>query len=79
MFNRQPAHRIPDSPELTKNQIRLGQSAMANRDTNIADLCRELGISRATLYRYVGPAGQLRDHARRVLKVEPDTLPAASA
>lgn len=65
--------------ELTKNQIRLAQSAMANRDTNITDLCRELGISRATLYRYVGPAGQLRDHARRVLKVERETLPAASA
>lgn len=64
---------------MTKTQIRLAQSAMANRDTNVADLCRELRISRATLYRYVGPAGQLRDHARRVLKIEPDTLPKANA
>lgn len=64
--------------ELTKNQIRLAQSAMANRDTNIADLCRELGISRATLYRYVGPAGQLRDHAKRVLKVGAETLQSTS-
>ncbi len=33
---------------------------MANRDTNVADLCNELGISRATLYRYVGPDGRNR-------------------
>jgi transposase-like protein len=51
---------------------------MANRDTNIADLCRELGISRATLYRYVGPAGQMLDHAKRVLKVPSDTPNAVS-
>lgn len=65
--------------ELTKNQIRLAQSFMVNRDTNIADLCRELRISRATLYRYVGPAGQLRDHAKRVLKTEHETLTTANS
>ncbi len=53
--------------ELTKNQIRLAQSAMANRDTHVADLCRELGISRATLYRYVSPDGDLRDHGSKAL------------
>jgi len=53
--------------ELTKNQIRLAQSAMANRDTQVADLCRELKISRATLYRYVGPDGGLRAHGLRAL------------
>ena len=40
--------------ELTKNQVRIAQSAMANRDTHVAQLCEELDISRATLYRYVG-------------------------
>ncbi|EFO28790.1 resolvase domain-containing protein [Roseibium sp. TrichSKD4] len=63
---------------LTKNQIRLAQAAMANRDTNVADLCSELGITRATLYRYVGPTGQLRDHAKRVLKIDKQPLPAAN-
>lgn len=53
--------------ELTKNQIRLAQSAMVNRDTHVADLCAELKVSRATLYRYVGPSGELRDHGRRAL------------
>jgi DNA invertase Pin-like site-specific DNA recombinase len=53
--------------ELTKNQIRLAQSTMANRDTHVADLCAELKISRATLYRYVSPAGELRDRGRKAL------------
>jgi DNA invertase Pin-like site-specific DNA recombinase len=55
--------------ELTKNQIRLAQSAMANRDTHVAALCKELDISRATLYRYVGPDGALRSHAIKALDV----------
>ena len=54
--------------ELTKNQIRLAQSAMANRETHVAQLCEELDISRATLYRYVGPDGALRSHALKVLE-----------
>ena len=54
--------------ELTKNQIRLAQSAMANRDTHVAQLCEELNISRATLYRYVGPDGALRSHALKALE-----------
>jgi DNA invertase Pin-like site-specific DNA recombinase len=54
--------------ELTKNQIRFAQSAMANRETRVAQLCEELDISRATLYRYVGPDGALRGHALKALE-----------
>lgn len=53
---------------LTKAQIRLTQAAMANRDTSVADLCRELGVSRATLYRHVAPDGSLRPQGEAVLK-----------
>jgi DNA invertase Pin-like site-specific DNA recombinase len=53
---------------LTKAQVRLAQAAMANRDTSVTALCRELDVQRATLYRYVGPDGALRDHGRRVLE-----------
>lgn len=52
---------------LTKAQVRLAQAAMANRDTSVAELCRELGIRPVTLYRYVGPDGALRDYGMRVL------------
>ena len=40
---------------------------MADRETHVAELCTELKISRATLYRYANPAGELRDHGRKVL------------
>ena len=30
-------------------------------------LCRELGINPVTLYRYVGPQGQVREHSEKVL------------
>ena len=52
---------------LTKSQVRLAQAAMAQRDTSVSDLCKELGIERVTLYRYVGPKGELRDYGKRVL------------
>ena len=52
---------------LTKAQVRLAQAAMAQRDTSVSDLCKELGIERVTLYRYVGPNGELRDYGKRVL------------
>ena len=30
------------------------------RDTKVGDLCAELGVTRQTLYRFVGPKGELR-------------------
>jgi DNA invertase Pin-like site-specific DNA recombinase len=53
--------------ELSKAQVRLAQAAMRNRDTTVSALCKELGITRVTLYRYVSPTGQLRDHGKEVL------------
>ena len=53
---------------LTKAQVRLAQAAMANRDTSVAELCRELGIKPVTLYRYVDPKGNLRAYGKRVLE-----------
>ncbi|MEM6942456.1 MAG: recombinase family protein [Pseudomonadota bacterium] len=52
---------------LTKSQIRRAQAAMAKRDTSVAALAEELGIARVTLYRYVSPNGDLREHAKKVL------------
>ena len=45
----------------------MAQASMKNKDTSVSDLCKELGISRQTLYRYVGPEGQLRDYGFKVL------------
>ena len=40
---------------------------MQNRDTSVGELCKELGIRRPTLYRYIGPNGELREFGNRVL------------
>lgn len=40
---------------------------MAQPDTNVTALCKELGITRHTLYRHVSPTGQLRDDAHKLL------------
>ena len=52
---------------LTKAQVRLAQAAMSNRDTSVAQLAKELGVKPVTIYRYVGPNGELRENGRRVL------------
>jgi DNA invertase Pin-like site-specific DNA recombinase len=52
---------------LTKAQVRLAQAAMGQKETRVSDLCEELGVTRVTLYRYVGPERELREHGRRVL------------
>ena len=54
---------------LTKAQVRLAVAAMKSRDTSVTGLATELGINPVTLYRYVGPSGELREHGRRVLGV----------
>ncbi len=40
---------------------------MAHRDTSVSALCIELGVKPVTLYRYVGPQGQLREQGKKVL------------
>jgi DNA invertase Pin-like site-specific DNA recombinase len=53
---------------MTKAKVRLAQAAMGKPETKVGDLCRELGITRQTLYRYVDPTGQLREYGRRLLE-----------
>ena len=53
--------------QLTKAQVRLAQAAMGQKETNIGELCAELGVTAPTLYRYVAPDGTLREHGQRVL------------
>jgi DNA invertase Pin-like site-specific DNA recombinase len=55
---------------LTKAQVRLAEAAMKTRDTSVADLCKELGITRATLYKYISPTGELRAYAQKVLGIQ---------
>jgi len=52
---------------MTPAKLRLAQAAMAKRDTKVSDLCTELGVTRQTLYRFVGPKGELRADATKLL------------
>ena len=52
---------------LSKSKVRQAQAAIGKPETVVAELCKELGVSRSTLYGYVGPDGQLRDRGRQVL------------
>jgi DNA invertase Pin-like site-specific DNA recombinase len=53
--------------KMTLAKLRLARAAMADPETNVGDLCRELGVTRQTLYRHVGPAGELRSDGRKLL------------
>ena len=41
---------------------------MGKKNTVVNELCGELGITRTTIYRYVGPNGELRKNGKRVLE-----------
>jgi DNA invertase Pin-like site-specific DNA recombinase len=53
--------------KMTPAKLRLAVAAMADVETNVGELCRELGVTRQTLYRHVDPAGALREDGRRLL------------
>ena len=47
--------------------MRLAIAAMGQPETRIGALCRELGITRQTLYRHVDPSGGLRSDGQKLL------------
>jgi DNA invertase Pin-like site-specific DNA recombinase len=59
--------------KMTPAKLRLAQVAMANRDTSVEELCKELGITRTTLYRYVDEKGAVREYGRKLLEARKQT------
>jgi DNA invertase Pin-like site-specific DNA recombinase len=53
---------------MTPAKLRLAMAAMGKPETKVSDLCVELGITRQTLYRHVGPDGTLRPDGEKLLK-----------
>lgn len=53
--------------KMTKAKLKLARSAMADRDTDVGQLAKDLGVTRQTLYRHLGPKGELRPDGERVL------------
>lgn len=53
--------------QLTKSQVRMVQVVMQSRDTSVVELCKELNITRSTLYRHVSPTGDIRERGKKLL------------
>ena len=53
--------------KMTAAKVRLAMAAMGQRETKVSELCRELGVTRQTLYRHVGPDGTIRKDGQRLL------------
>ena len=54
-------------PKMTPAKLRLAAAAMGKKGTVVADLCDELGIGRATLYRHVSPTGEIRRAGKKII------------
>lgn len=54
--------------KMTAAKLRLARAAMGHPETKISPLCKELGITRQTLYRHVCPKGTLRPDGQKLLK-----------
>ena len=53
--------------KMTAAKVRLAMAAMGQKETKVGDLCKELGITRQTLYRHVSPSGELRPDGKKVI------------
>ncbi|AMT94937.1 transposon DNA-invertase [Brevibacterium linens] len=53
--------------KMTSAKVRLAKASMGQPDTKVGDLCKELGITRQTLYRHDSPTGELRPDGAKLL------------
>jgi len=53
--------------KMTPAKLRLAGASMGKPGTVVAELCKELGVTRQTLYRHVSPHGELRPDGARLL------------
>ena len=53
--------------KMTPAKLRLAMAALGQPETQVSALCTELGLTRQTLYRHVGPQGELRPDGQKLL------------
>lgn len=53
--------------KMTAAKLRLAMAAMGQPETTVGALCKELGITRQTLYRHVSPKGELHPDGVKLL------------
>ena len=52
--------------KMTPAKLRLAMASLGKPETNIGVLCKELGITKQTLYRHVSPIGELREDGEKL-------------
>lgn len=68
--------RVGGAPfKMTPAKVRLSMAAMGKPETKVSELCKELGITRQTLYRHVAPDGTLRKDGKKLLKEKLTSVP----
>ena len=50
---------------MAEEKIKMAASLMKDSSVSVKEICRNLGVSRTTLYRYVGPHGEIRHGQER--------------
>ena len=55
--------------KMTPTKVRLAAASMGQPGTKVGELCKELGVTRQTLYRHVSPTGELRLDGKKVLGI----------
>ena len=45
---------------MTPDKVEMAARLMQDKSIPIKDICKTLGVSKPTLYRYVGPGGEIR-------------------
>lgn len=53
--------------KMTRAKVLRAKAAMADRDTDVSALAGELGVTRQTLYRHVGPGGEVRADGQKLM------------
>jgi len=54
--------------KMTPAKLRLAMAAMGQPETVVSKLCKELGVTRQTLYRHLSPDGVLRQDGQKLLE-----------
>ena len=53
--------------KMSAAKVRLAMAAMGQPETIVGDLCKDLGVTRQTLYRHVSPKGELRPDGLKLI------------
>ena len=53
--------------KMTQAKLRLAMASLGQLETKIGPLCKELGITKQTLYRHLAPNGDLREDGKKLL------------